>query len=67
MKRKRLPKYPVKCSFCKEKKAECKIVGGEHGGKTICNECFNKINIKETVQKYLSHGEEQAYRMYRVY
>lgn len=37
---------PVKCSFCKEKKAFHKIQGHPYGGKTVCNDCWSPIKKK---------------------
>jgi superfamily II helicase len=72
MKRKRIKNLQINtcvtCSFCKRKNAETQLVGYPHYGKTVCNECYDKLLKEENgYEQELSLGEEQLYSMYKVF
>lgn len=66
MKLKKLKDYPVRCSFCKEKSANYKIVGGEYGGRTTCCDCFSNLHTDMRSSNENSLAEDQLYSMYKI-
>jgi hypothetical protein len=66
----------VTCSFCKRKNAKHIIVGGFLsdyngfiGGRTVCEECYNIVKIKNDKHQPCSENtlaEEQLYSMYKI-
>lgn len=58
----------VHCSFCKEKNADMQWVGYPYYGRTVCDDCYQKLveNVNSEDEN-ISAGEEQAYRLYQVF
>lgn len=73
---------PVRCAYCKKKKANHTLHGWPYNGKTCCDDCYNMLKGAAELQTNLntsrevlqasrdyeeSEGERLAYHMYGVY
>jgi len=72
MKRKRMKQLgegkTARCYFCKTNRTNAQLVGGNHGGKPVCDECYKRMQQEEQKTNWEdSEGERQAYSSYGVY